>query len=145
MNKPKTRRKVATAAKPASKLPRKRSVGHSKAEPAASKRSGRREPTPASPLIPPQPKRPDSKQAQVLSLLGQPAGVTIDTMMQSTGWRRHSVRGFLAGVVRKKLGLHLLSAKDDSGSRVYRLVDQAAAATAAVVHRAPNRKASKAA
>ena len=43
-------------------------------------------------------------------------------MMQSTGWKQHSVRGFLAGVVRKKLRLKLTSAKID-GSRIYRIGD----------------------
>ena len=41
-------------------------------------------------------------------------------MMQSTGWQQHSVRGFLAGVVRKKLNLQLSSEKID-GSRIYRI------------------------
>ena len=48
-------------------------------------------------------------------------GVTIATMMKATGWQKHSVRGFLAGVVRKRLKLKLESTKvrDD---RVYRIV-----------------------
>src|SRR6516225_2078114 len=65
--------------------------------------------------------RANSKQARVLALLRGPNGATIATVMRSTGWQPHTVRGFLAAVVRKKLGLKLESNKTD-GKRVYRIV-----------------------
>ena len=46
-------------------------------------------------------------------------------VMAATGWQQHSVRGFLAGVVRKKLGLNLVSEPSESG-RVYRIIDDMA-------------------
>ena len=67
------------------------------------------------------PSRADSKQAQVLAMLRRKQGATIAAVMQATGWQPHSVRGFLAGVVRTKLGLTLVSEKTDE-ARVYRIV-----------------------
>ena len=65
--------------------------------------------------------RANTKQARVLALLRRSSGTTIATVRRSTGWQPHTVRGFLAAVVRKKLGLRLESEKTD-GERVYRIV-----------------------
>jgi Protein of unknown function (DUF3489) len=69
--------------------------------------------------------RAESKQARIIAMLRAPSGATIDAMGRATGWQQHSVRGFLAAVVRKKLGLNLVSATDESG-RTYRIVDRTA-------------------
>ncbi|HWX29521.1 MAG TPA: DUF3489 domain-containing protein [Steroidobacteraceae bacterium] len=61
-----------------------------------------------------------SKQGRVIAMLRSPAGATIAAMMKTTGWQQHSVRGFLAGVVRKRLKLKLGSSKVD-GNQVYRI------------------------
>jgi hypothetical protein len=61
-----------------------------------------------------------SKQSRVLAMLQSPQGATIATIMHATGWQQHSVRGFLAGVVRKRLRLNLTSDKV-AGARVYRV------------------------
>jgi len=61
-----------------------------------------------------------SKQSRVIAMLQSPAGATIAAMMKATGWQQHSVRGFLAGVVRKRLKLKLGSKKVD-GIRIYQI------------------------
>ena len=66
--------------------------------------------------------RPDTKHARIIAMLRTPAGTTIAAIMTATHWQQHSVRGFLAGVVRKKLGLNLVSEQTDKG-RVYRIKD----------------------
>jgi hypothetical protein len=64
--------------------------------------------------------KPESKQNQIVTLLKQPGGATLDVLVKATGWQKHSVRGFLAGTVRKKLKLALVSEKVD-GIRTYRI------------------------
>jgi hypothetical protein len=70
--------------------------------------------------------RADTKNAQLLAMLQARAGTTIAAMMAATGWQQHSLRGFLAAVVRKRLGLNLVSEPAESG-RIYRIVDAPAA------------------
>jgi hypothetical protein len=70
--------------------------------------------------------RSDTKHERIIAMLRAPAGATIAAFMTVTDWQPHSVRGFLAGVVRKKLGLNLISELTDKG-RVYRIEDGKAA------------------
>ena len=62
-----------------------------------------------------------TKQELLLTLLSRPEGASIEEMMQATNWQQHSVRGFLAGTVKKKLGFSLSSAKTGDGVRRYQI------------------------
>ena len=60
----------------------------------------------------------NSKTARVIALLQRPEGATLQAIMRATGWQSHSVRGFVSGQLKKKLGLKVRSAKRE-GQRVY--------------------------
>lgn len=77
------------------------------------------------------------KQTIILELLSAPSGTTIAAMMKASGWQQHSVRGFLAGIVRKKLKLNLVSEKKSDGDRVYRIGRKGAAAKPSVAPTSP--------
>jgi hypothetical protein len=80
--------------------------------------------TDAKPL--PTAKRSSTKQETVLGMLRQPKGTTVAAIAKATGWQPHSVRGFLAGVVKKKLKLKLKSDMT-CDERVYSIVKTGAA------------------
>ena len=65
--------------------------------------------------------RADSKQALVIALLQRPEGATIAQIMEATQWQQHTVRGTLAGSLKKRLGLTITSTKEVGGQRVYRI------------------------
>lgn len=65
--------------------------------------------------------RENSKQTAVVQMLQRPDGTTIRQVMETTGWQAHTVRGTFAGALKKKLGLTIVSAKDATGERVYRI------------------------
>ena len=70
-------------------------------------------------LAKPKVARDGSKNAKILDLLKRPGGATSKDLMKATGWLPHSVRGFLSGTVRKKLGLTVTSTKGENGERTY--------------------------
>src|SRR4030088_37118 len=98
----------------------------------SSKSKSRKRPAPASskPAA-----RPATKHARIIAMLRTPAGATIAAIMTATDWQQHSVRGFLATVVRKKLGLNLVSEQTDKG-RVYPIKDGKASSAAGRVKQA---------
>lgn len=90
--------------------------------PAAYAALGRDAPTPVAPRR----IRENTKQATVIAMLRRPEGATIAQMASALEWQSHTVRGALAGALKKKLGLTLVSEKTEGQERVYRIVDQAA-------------------
>ena len=56
-----------------------------------------------------------SKQAKLIKLLERPGGASIDEMTKATGWQRHSIRGMMSGVLKKRLGLSIASEKKSAG------------------------------
>ena len=67
-------------------------------------------------------RRKATKQQICIDLLSRPEGASIEELQGVTGWQAHSVRGFLAGAVKKKLGLAVVSEKPDDGPRRYRVL-----------------------
>jgi hypothetical protein len=102
MTKPKSKPKAATrSARKTSKLKSRARSAHASSKPATG---------------------PHTKHARIIAMLRTSAGATIASLVAATEWQQHSARGFLAGVVRKKLGLDLVSEPTDKG-RVYRITN----------------------
>lgn len=68
------------------------------------------------------PVRPGTKLAALVVALCRPQGATSLQLMLATGWQPHTVRGAISGMLRKKLGLNVVLAHNDTGERVYRVV-----------------------
>ncbi len=65
--------------------------------------------------------RKASKTAKILALLRRPAGASLAELRKATGWQAHSVRGFLSGALKKKMGLRIDSLARSDGERAYRV------------------------
>jgi hypothetical protein len=94
----------ATTKKPQKKQAKPRKGGKSKAEKKA-----------------PRAARADSKQAQLIAMLKRAKGASIDEIVEAFDWRPHTVRGAIAGALKKKLGLDVTSEKTEGRGRVYRI------------------------
>jgi hypothetical protein len=67
--------------------------------------------------------RTESKQSQLIAMLKQPDGATIVEVVEALRWQAHTVRGAIAGALKKKLGLKVESEKADDRGRVYRIAE----------------------
>lgn len=95
-------------------------------KPAAPKRRGRAKTDKAKPAeMGPRKVRTNTKQAQMIAMLRRAKGATIEEMATELGWQHHTVRGAMAGALKKKLGLDITSEKVDGRGRVYRVGDKA--------------------
>jgi hypothetical protein len=112
--KPKASKKARVAPRRANLAPAKAKSAR-KATPAKKAPKGRTKREVAKPKA----ARGGSKTAKILDLLKRPGGATSKELMKATGWLPHSLRGFLSGTVRKKMGLTVTSSKGEDGERTY--------------------------
>ncbi len=77
------------------------------------------------PDLTPATRRKGTKQTQLIAMLTAADGASINEIIAVSGWRAHTARGVISGVLRKKLGLTILTGKVDGRGRVYRIVDTA--------------------
>lgn len=111
----------AVASRKNTTTPDVKAITSAKAQPAAKVKSAPApKPQGAATTATPAATRP-TKQSTCLALLRRTDGATLADLQTATGWLPHSVRGFLAGAVKKKLGLDLISSRTRGGPRRYRL------------------------
>jgi len=71
------------------------------------------------------PVSPSGKIATLIDLLSRPQGADLSELMAATGWQAHSVRGAIAGTLKKRRSLNIISELADQ-RRIYRVLDSAA-------------------
>jgi hypothetical protein len=101
-------------------------VDDSPAEPAAADEPPGPYSSPLTAADDPKASKPGSKLQALLDLLQRPEGASIAAMMAATGWQAHSVRGAIAGTIKKKLG-HVVDSEKIDGARIYKIAAEAAA------------------
>ena len=92
-------------------------------KPATKSRNAKRRKAAAKGRDPANAPRAGTKQALLTDMLRRKDGATIDQIAEATGWQRHTVRGAIAGAVKKKLGLTVESEKVEDRGRVYKIAD----------------------
>ena len=92
---------------PAPALKKGKARGAKKAKPAKTQRAPRK----------------DTKQAQLIAMLKRAKGASIEEIAEALGWQPHTVRGAIAGALKKKLGLEVTSEKIEHRGRTYRIAD----------------------
>ena len=65
--------------------------------------------------------RTDTKQAQLIAMLKRAKGATVEEIAEELDWQHHTVRGAMAGALKKKLGLKIVSEKSPTRGRIYRI------------------------
>jgi len=92
--------------------------------PVAVKTKARVRKAPKKPKQPAGPKSPrtGTKQAQLIAMLQAPDGASIAEIVAATDWQAHTIRGAISGVLKKKLGLDVISEKVDGRARIYKIL-----------------------
>jgi hypothetical protein len=114
--KPKAELKAKRGARGAKGAPAKAKAGQ-KAMTAKNPPQGKKAAKPQDAAAP----RQDSKTAQAVAMLQRKSGATLTEIMGKMGWQKHTVRGFIAGTLKKKAGYAIESFKPESGERTYRI------------------------
>jgi hypothetical protein len=109
-------KKAATA--PAKSAKAKKAARSAKAKPATTKKAVSKPAAKAAKKAAP---RDGSKKQIVLSLLGRKSGATLAAIMKATDWQTHTVRGFISGMLGKRMGLTIESTRSESGERTYKI------------------------
>ncbi len=78
-------------------------------------------------------KTPITKQAKIITLLQRQKGATLAELGKLSGWQEHSIRGFMSGTLKKRMGLDIISEKSSKGTRRYRINKSKEALSANVV------------